>query len=196
MVRNANGLTGRKHAIPHDGADATLIARVRDGDTEAFGRLVDRYEGALARYARHVLGGGDDAADALQDALVRAYQALDRCDPDQFEGWLFRIVSNVCRSRLARRRRHPMIPLDQVADQLTTDDNPERAVEHQEMSQQLHEALRALTLDHREALVMHYVQGLSVHAIAEALDCSLSAVKMRLKRGRESLRGVLEGSGP
>lgn len=174
--------------------DATLVGQVLGGDVEAFGRLVERYEEDLARYARHVLGGMDEAEDVMQDALVRAYRSLDRCEePSRFKGWLFRIVSNQCRTHLARRRRRPTQPLEDVPDAAVADEgHPGLDAEAADRAERLAAALERLSPDHREALVLYYVQELSVPELAEVLDLSVSAVKMRLHRGRDALRAVLE----
>jgi RNA polymerase sigma-70 factor, ECF subfamily len=192
-------LAGGGYAIqPRDAgpSDAAIISRVLDGDTEAFGLLVDRYESDLAKYARWALGNEDEAADAVQDALVRAYRSLHRCtDPTRFQGWLFRIVSNRCKTMLARQRRRTERIDDLPADPPLEDGGPGEDAEREERRERLRRALEELSPDHREALVLRYVNEMGVPAIAEALDLSVSAVKMRLHRGREALRAVLQGEG-
>ena len=183
--------------MPTGPSDATIVARVLAGDTEAFGLLVDRYEPDLARYARWALGSEDDAADAVQDALVRAYRSLHRCaDPARFKGWLFRIVSNRCKTRLARHRRRRTerladLPAEPEVDQA----DPGEDAERRDRREQLKRALEALSPEHREVLVLRYVNEMSVPEMADALDLSVSAVKMRLHRGREALRTVLQPEG-
>lgn len=184
-------------AKPTGPSDATIVARTLAGDTEAFGLLVDRYEADLARYARWALGSEDEAADAVQDALVRAYRSLHRCtDPARFKGWLFRIVSNRCKTRLARHRRRRTERLEDLpAEPVLDQGDPGEDVEQQDRRERLRQALDELGPDHREALVLRYVNELSVPEIAEALDLSVSAVKMRLHRGRDALRTVLHLEG-
>lgn len=155
---------------------------------------MDRYESDLAAYARHVLGGVDEAEDVMQEALVRAYRSLHRCrDASRFKGWLFRIVSNQCKTHLARRRRRRTRPLEEAPEAAVADDrHPGLDAEAAERTARLDAALGELAADHREALVLYYVQELSVPELAEALALSVSAVKMRLHRGRDALREVLE----
>src|SRR5947209_17368983 len=90
-------------------SDAELVRRVRAGDTGAYGALVARYRDRLGRYAVHMVGDREDAEEALQDAFVRAYRSLARCDdPARFGAWLYGILVNRCRTsgaRAARRRR-------------------------------------------------------------------------------------------
>src|SRR6266480_3531407 len=87
-------------------SDAALVRRVQAGDTGAYADLVARYRDRLGRYALHMLGNREDAEEVLQDAFVRAYRSLARCeDPERFGAWLFRILVNRCRTVGARRGR-------------------------------------------------------------------------------------------
>ncbi len=171
--------------------DAEVIARVLNGDTEAFGLLVDRYQHEFAGYAKYMTGSTEEAADIIQDSLVRAYRALRRCqDRANFKGWLFRIVSNQCKTHLSRRRRRPTEPL--------TEDHPAphdlgSEAEDADVRRRVHEALQELPTDQREALVLKYVEGLSLPEMTKLLHASASALKMRLLRGRSALREKLEG---
>jgi RNA polymerase sigma-70 factor (ECF subfamily) len=86
--------------------DAEVVARVLDGDVDAYAVLVARYRPRLSRYALRMLGDREDAQEALQDAFVRAYRALARCgEPDRFGSWLFSILVNRCRTTGARSTR-------------------------------------------------------------------------------------------
>src|SRR5437867_267771 len=90
-------------------SDAALVRRVQAGDTAAYADLVARYRDRLGRYALHMLGNREDAEEVLQDAFVRAYRSLARCDdPERFGAWLYGILVNRCRTagaRAARRAR-------------------------------------------------------------------------------------------
>src|SRR5712691_5266061 len=85
-------------------SDAEVVARVLGGDREAFGLIVRRYESGLMRFATRVLGGRDAGADAVAESFVRAYRHLASCrEPARLRTWLYRIVSNRCKSHLTRR---------------------------------------------------------------------------------------------
>jgi len=171
--------------------DAEIIARVLDGDTEAFGILVDRYQAECAAFAKHMTGSWDDAADVVQESLVRAFKSLRRCrDRDRFKGWLFRIVSNQCKTHLMRRRTRLVEPLGAAAA-VATDHTPEAAVEADELRRQVRGALLELPPDQREALLLKYVNGLSLPEMSEVLGTSVPALKMRLLRARGGLRALL-----
>src|SRR6266705_690917 len=80
-------------------SDAALVRRVQTGDTGAYADLVARYRDRLGRYALHMLGNREDAEEVLQDAFVRAYRSLARCDdPERFGAWLYGILVNRCRT--------------------------------------------------------------------------------------------------
>src|SRR5881398_659409 len=90
-------------------SDVEAVRRVLGGDTDAYATLVARYRDRLARYAVHMLGNREDAEEALQDAFVRAYRSLERCDDGaRFGAWLYGILVNRCRTtgaRAAKRAR-------------------------------------------------------------------------------------------
>src|SRR5438045_6912013 len=87
-------------------SDAELVRQIRAGDIGAYGALVARYRDRLGRYAVHMVGDREDAEEALQDAFVRAYRSLARCDdPARFGAWLYGILVNRCRRVGARASR-------------------------------------------------------------------------------------------
>ena len=89
-----------------DRPDASIVAAVLTGNTDAYGVLVYRYRDAYTRFAAHMLGSLEDADDALQLAFVRAYRNLAQCrDPEKFGSWLYQIVVNECRTLGARRAK-------------------------------------------------------------------------------------------
>ncbi len=174
--------------------DAEVIARVLAGDTELFGVLVDRYQDEFARYAKYMTGSEDEAADVIQDSLVRAYRSLRRCgDRANFKGWLFRIVSNQCKTHLARRRRRALEPLSEEANNVPSPASPGADAEAADVRRQVHQALQQLPVDQREALVLKYVEEMSLPEMARLLSASVSALKMRLLRGRRELLVKLQG---
>ncbi len=174
--------------------DAAVIAAVLEGDVNAFAVLVDRYEREFLAFARYMTGSADEAADVMQESFVRAYKSLRRCkDRANFKGWLFRIVSNQCKTHLARRKRRKMESLAGQAEHLQAPGNPHADLHEADVKRQVHEALQTLPEDQREALVLKYLHGLDISEMTTLLKASRSAVKMRLLRGREALRQKLGG---
>lgn len=174
-------------------SDASVVARVLAGDREAFGTLVDRHQDRMLAYARHMGFGPEEASDIVQDGFVRAFRHLRRCgDPERFDGWLFRIVSNLCRTAGGRAKRQRTDALEDHASSLASElPGPEERMEGSWTRDRVREALDGVPPDQREALILMYLEGYSVAEIEELTGASRSAVKMRLKRGRDALEHVL-----
>src|SRR2546426_7965476 len=172
-------------------SDAEVVARVRNGEPEAFGLIIRRYESGLMRFATRVLGGRDAAADAVAESFVRAYRHLASCrEPTRLRTWLYRIVSNRCKSHLARR---PVasVPLDEAPALADPADN-EAALERAEQLGLVQRALAKLSPEKREAFVLKHVEGMSYQEMAEVTGERIPTLKMRVHRAREALLEALE----
>lgn len=176
--------------------DAQVVRRVLAGDADAYAIIVDRYHDRYARYAARLVGNREDAEEALQDAFVRAYRALDRYEErERFGGWLLRIVVNECRTVAARRRRHEQrFPDCDVATWASAerDAAAEHPSEGAERREELARALARLPVEQREALLLKYVEELSYDEIAAVTGAGTSALKMRVKRACARLRDILQ----
>lgn len=169
--------------------DAALVRRVLDGDTGAYGGLMERYRDRLFRYATRVLGDAADAEEALQDSFVRAFRALGRCDdPARFGAWLFRILINRCRTIGAQRGRRERVL---VASGITPEPGVPHTAERAAWREAIEWALARLSDDHREAFVLKHVEDLSYEEMSELTGVGVSALKMRVKRACEQLRALL-----
>jgi RNA polymerase sigma-70 factor, ECF subfamily len=168
--------------------DDALLAAHAAGDSDAFGELVRRHRDRLWAVALRTLGDREEAADAVQEALVSAFRAAGR---GAFRGdaavttWLHRIVVNACLDRVRRRAARPT---DQLGvDPPTTTDPYGRA----ETRLDVQAALDCLPLEQRAALVLVDMYGWSVEAAAAILDCPAGTVKSRCARGRARLAPIL-----
>ena len=175
-------------------SDAELIAAVLAGDIEAFSGLIRRYQDTCARFAVRMLGSRVDADDALQSAFMRAFRGLKSCkEPDRFGGWLYQIVINECRTYASRQRRRELrFPsgTDAIERAVAPGSEPERDVD---VSGHIERALSMLPSEQREAFLLKHVEELSYDEIAAMTGVSVSALKMRVKRACDGLRGQLEG---
>lgn len=171
--------------------DAELVVRTRAGEPDAFGTLVGRYYDACWRFAYHMLGERADAEDVVQEAFLRAYLAIDRYDErDQFRGWLFRILTNQCHNALTSRgRRSKRFVQDAAAIEAAPAPPPGFAANVEDAA--LMRALAQLDPHQREALLLKYAQGLEYAEMSAMTGVGESALKMRVKRGSERLRGLL-----
>ena len=174
--------------------DAQCVRSVLDGDREAFSALVRRHQAELYRYARNLRIDHDVASDLVQDAFVTAYTRLDQCDdPARFRFWLFRIHRNRCLDWLRDIRRRSVALEDVTLE--AGDRTPHEAASGAEMRRSLQSALDSLSEDLREAFLMKHHEGRSYQEMAQLAEASVSAMKMRVHRARESLRETLAGSG-
>ena len=172
--------------------DASIVAAVLTGNTDAFGILVSRYRDTYTRFAARMLGSLEDADDALQLAFVRAYRNLGQCrDPDRFGSWLYQIVVNECRTLATRRTRRDrrMVRDEAKLDEAATQHPEENAA----LRGEIQYALDRLETEQREAFLLKHVEGLGYEEISEITGVGVSALKMRVKRATERLRALLEG---
>jgi RNA polymerase sigma-70 factor (ECF subfamily) len=171
-------------------SDAAVVRQVLDGDTEAFGVLVERYYDHYARFARHLVGNREDAEEVLQDTFLRAYHALAKYEEkERFGAWLLRILVNRARTVSARRkRRERLFPEADAGWAEVAEAHPaERAA----LREEVHRALALLAVDQREAFLLRYVEGLTYEEMVGVTGAGLSALKMRVKRACDRLREIL-----
>jgi RNA polymerase sigma-70 factor (ECF subfamily) len=179
--------------------DADLLAAHVAGDPEAFGLLFARHRERLWAVALRTCGDREEAADALQDALVSAFRRADGYRGDSsVTTWLHRIVVNACLDRRRRavvRRAQPLPEEDEdVAPNRAVSaagTDPADEVERAERAQAVHEALRTLPVEQRAALVLVDMQGFSVDEAAAILEVPAGTVKSRCSRGRAKLAPLL-----
>ena len=171
-------------------SDRIIIQQVLDGDVEAFSRLVDRHYARCARIALRILGNREDAEEAIQDAFLRAYNALgDYQDRERFSAWLTRILVNQCRTVLARTKRRDALFADLDLDRLSFAASPgtEDAV-----WPELEHVLDRLPAEQREAIVLKYADDLTYEEMSRITGAGESALKMRVQRAFARLRALLQ----
>ncbi|MCW8382009.1 RNA polymerase sigma factor SigM [Streptomyces justiciae] len=176
-------------------SDSDLLARHVDGDPDAFGELVRRHRDRLWAVALRTLGDREEAADAVQDALVSAYRAAHT-----FRGqsavttWLHRITVNACLDRArkaASRKTSPVDDTERLEQLLEPHEEASAPAERNDLHRQLLEALGTLPHDQRAALVLVDMQGYPVAEAARMLDVPTGTVKSRCARGRARLLPLL-----
>lgn len=177
--------------LPPDASDAALVELVLCGDSRAFALLVRRHEHACIRFATRMLGTVEDAEDATQEALARAYRALGRYDPRRaFRTWLFAILINCCRTTLLlRTRRARWVVADGVSVARAVAVQTPDGAEYRDAIQR---ALMALEPPQREAFLMKHVEQLSYEEMSAVTGAGISALKMRVRRACERMQSLLE----
>ncbi|MET4922950.1 RNA polymerase sigma factor SigM [Streptomyces sp. PSRA5] len=175
--------------------DQDLLARHVEGDPDAFGELVRRHRDRLWAVALRTLGDREEAADAVQDALVSAFRAAHT-----FRGqsavttWLHRITVNACLDRArkaASRKTSPVDDTERLDQLLEPHESAEAPAERQDLHRQLLVALAKLPADQRAALVLVDMQGYPVAEAAQVLDVPVGTIKSRCARGRARLLPML-----
>jgi RNA polymerase sigma-70 factor (ECF subfamily) len=171
--------------------DAAVIDRVLRGDKQQFALLVARYQTGLYRHAVSMVLDHDVAADMVQETLVRAYTRLSTCrDHDRFRAWIFQMLRNRCLDHLKDVRRRN-VSLDRALDVPDPGEEPVQQMERARLRGEISKALEQLPDAQREAFLMHYVEELPYETMAELLGASVSALKMRVLRARETLGAAL-----
>ncbi|HEY7567377.1 MAG TPA: RNA polymerase sigma factor [Gemmatimonadaceae bacterium] len=172
-------------------SDADLVRSVLDGEAGAFTLLVDRHAAACLRFAARMLGTREDAEDATQEALMRAYRALPTFDPrTSFRTWLFSILVNRCRTSLLRTsRRERRIRLESDAVERAYVESQANALE---LQVEISRALMTLPSELKEAFLLKHLEQLEYEQMAEVTGLGVSALKMRVRRACARLRRELE----
>lgn len=175
--------------------DALLITRTLDGESDAFGLLVRRYQDRLFGTMSHLTGCREEAEDVVQEAFVQAFVRLETFGGrSSFFTWLYRIAFNLSVSR--NRRKRPRVSLDELSetsghDPAATDNPPEAALDSDERAAEVHRALATLSEEHRAVLVLREMEDCDYDTIADVLEIPVGTVRSRLSRARSVLRDRL-----
>lgn len=173
--------------------ESTWIQQTRQGDAEAFARLVEAYQTPVYNLAYRMLGNAAEAEDAAQETFIRAYTRLDTYDPARkFSSWLLAIASHYCVDVLRRRRINylsldDLPPMIELAMPPTT--QPEQVVVRRQDASAVQELLNALSPDYRTPVILRYWYDMSYREIAETVGVSEGTIKTRLHRARARLAG-------
>jgi RNA polymerase sigma-70 factor (ECF subfamily) len=171
-----------------------IVQRARLGDEHAFSALVRGHQNDVFTLAYRLVGNRDLAADVAQESFIRAWKAIGNFRGDaKFSTWMHRITVNTAwtwRERVRRRATYSIEDQFEVADEAQL--GPESAGERAELRARIGEEMEALPITLRSVVVLKDVYGWSHHEVADALDITVSAAKVRLHRGRARLRRVLE----
>jgi RNA polymerase sigma-70 factor (ECF subfamily) len=184
-------------------SDEDLVAAVRAGEAAAFDQLMLRWDRKIRGAAYRVLGSDDEAREVTQEAFLRAFRHLQSFKEEaRFSSWLYQIALNLCRDRLRRRRGREFVSLDVVTeaapDGLRAEPSALDLVEAKDLARVIAAAMKTLSEEQREVVVLKEYQGLTFPEIAEVLGVPVSTVKTRLYRALSQLRVRLErrGIGP
>jgi RNA polymerase sigma-70 factor, ECF subfamily len=183
--------------------DAALMLRAKRGDRAAFAELVEKYKQPVMNFVFRSLRDEIEAEDLAQNVFLQAWKSRGRYrQTAKFSTWLFTIARNLCLNEIRRRSRHPAESIEEAHAE--HEDQPRQQYEdksqiappdkllHGELAQKIEEALAELPEAQRTAILLCRQDELSYEEIAEILDCSLSATKSLIHRGRETLKEKLK----
>jgi RNA polymerase sigma-70 factor (ECF subfamily) len=183
--------------------EIALIGDARQGDLDAFNRLVLAYQDRVYSQAYRVLNDPQAADDATQEAFISAYKNLRSFRGGSFRAWLLRIVTNACYDELRRRKRKPttsLEPLDDSGDEIESPhwiadpgEMPEDTVVRSELGKAIQNCLDKLPVDFRVIVVLVDIQGMDYLEAADVIGKPLGTVKSRLARARSRMRDCLQG---
>ena len=179
---------------PEQVTQQLLVEKILQGDTEAFSAIVDQYNALMMRTALMIIGDRDIAADAVQDALIQAWQHLSGLrEAGALRPWLMRIVVNQCISYKRKAARTAAFVRQSLVDQSTqlaaeiADDHKGRL----ERDWDLAETVKRLPPKQQAVIMLHYYQGMTLPSMAETLHISENTLKKRIQAALNNLRRVL-----
>ena len=184
--------------------EETLVARLKAGDEDAFAVLVRRHGGRMLSAARRLLRQEEEARDAVQEAFLSAFSAIDRFDGRaRLSTWLHRVVVNCALMRLRRQRRRPEQPIEELLPRFAEDGHWEAGMprtagtsdallERRETRDMVRACIAQLPETYRTVVVLRDIEELDTQEVADLLGVTTNTVKVRLHRGRQALRTLVE----
>lgn len=179
-----------------------LIGEAKKGNVDAYNTLVLHYQDLAFTVAYRIMGDGDSAADAAQDAFVNAWKKLHSFKEGNFKAWLMRIVTNRCYDLLKYNKRRPQSSLDEMTEEnesskwmQSNKDRPDDQHDQAAVFNAIQDCLNNLPDEQRVIAVLCDVEGYDYQDAANIAQCSLGTVKSRLNRARNKLRDCLRGFG-
>lgn len=169
----------------------SIIERCREGESEVYAVLVQRYQNMVYNLAYRILGDAESAKDIAQDSFISAYNSLREFrNGSRFSTWLYSIVTNKCKDHL--RGRKPTVSIDDLAETTASGgQTPEAALCTKQAVRSLQAALDTLPVECREILVLKHLEGLDYKEMEAVLGVSANTLKVRTHRARELLRKCL-----
>jgi RNA polymerase sigma-70 factor (ECF subfamily) len=198
-------------STPIGPSDGKLVVQVLSGQRNAFDELIRRHQRQAVAVSYRLLGNTNDALEVTQDAFLKAFSSLATLQkPEAFAGWLMRIVSNLSLNFRRARKVRSQLPLDDLlgssesqqsgesagagasSEWMARSNDPLHALESREMGAKLREALEELPEKQRLAIVLFTIEEMPQKQVAEALNCSVEAVKWHVFQGRKKLKELLK----
>jgi RNA polymerase sigma-70 factor (ECF subfamily) len=185
--------------------DGQLVRQAQAGNQAAFSQLIRRHQRQAMAVSYRLLGDMQDALEVTQDAFLKGFTSIQTLqNPDAFAGWLMRIVSNLSLNYRRSRKTRATLPLDDLlvgseprgeagsGKWAAASDNPVHQLESRELGQKMEQAIKQLPEKQRLAIVLFTIEELPQKQVAEAMECSVEAVKWHVFQARKKLKELLK----
>lgn len=195
---------GIREALPvlRDLGDSLVVQRFLDGDSRAFGELVDRYDKRLLNFVYRTIGDRERAQDLVQETFVRVYRHLHRFDQTKkFSTWIYTIAGNLAKNELRNRSRNPLVLFQTIKKNWEADHRPlewedprmrpDDLFRKRHLREMVEKAVDELPEHHRIVFVLREMEGKTYEEIAEITGCNLGTVKSRLNRARNNFARIV-----
>ncbi len=162
-----------------------LIEYSKQGDSNGFAQLYSEYANEMYRYSVYMMGNRQDAEDVMQEAVLSAWRNIHTLNDDSvFKVWLFKILTNRCKTELMKRNKIPdTLPIDEYDFLVSENDDS--------FSQDLKDALQQLTPPDGQIIILSVICGFKSYELAEIYNMTPSTVRSRQKRALEKLKAIL-----
>lgn len=171
--------------------DEEIVMAVKDGDSESFGILIERYEDKLKRYARKFLSNSEDIKDVAQEIFIKTYSNIKSFDSDKrFSPWVYRIAHNELINALRKKDKLPLpfFDPDTIFPHPISSEKTDRGAKDDETKRILDQCLDKISPKYREVLMLYYLEEMDYKEISDIMHVPVSTVGVRLKRGKEMLK--------
>jgi RNA polymerase sigma-70 factor (ECF subfamily) len=175
--------------------DDQIIKAIKNGDTNAFSQLVDRYKDLVYTLAIRMLKHREEAEEVAQDTFIKVFKSLDKFKGDsKFSTWIYRVTYNTCLDNLKKNKKHINdVAIDEFThNKLDTIDNALDNIINKERSQLIKNCINQLPEDSSALLTLFYFEELSLDEISKIINVESNTVKVKLHRARKKLAVILE----
>ena len=180
-------------------SDTELFLEFTKGDTAAFNKIVNRYQGRLLNFVYRFTGDRETAQDIVQETFLRVYRKREQyCSTANLSTWIFTIAGNLAKSELRHRKRWHLVPIGKedrqdVAEKIVDQSlGPNQIAEKKAIERNIQEAIGSLSPKYREAVILRDIEAMSYEQIAQIVGCPVGTAKSRVNRGRLQLQKRLE----
>ena len=176
-------------------SNSELVRKSQLGDKAAFEQLVIRHQDLVFSLAYKLTGNREMANDVAQEAFIRAWKAIEKFRGDStFSTWIYRITVNTAWTLRKKAKKHNTLNIDDTYEPIVIDEkkDPELVAINSDLSSVLINALDKIPIDQRIIVELKNIEGRSHKEIADYLDISVTAAKVRLHRAHQKLRQILE----